>query len=122
MRKQYFVLLLIGLIVAAGVMFTTCDSGPYNYLFQNVSDKEIKVMIDNADPAAFTLEAVLNDAAPATEQYVTSDKALRVKDVRWNISGMTQTESEREVIMEFGSASVIFKKNPDGMANIKQAK
>jgi hypothetical protein len=120
MKKQYFVLLLIGLIAVAGVMFTGCPEQDYDWKFENISEYTIQVYSPELSPSSFELKGLENYLVdPPTKMTATSTKTS-IK-LGWNIAGMDQDSSEREVLMTKSGTGVVFKKNPDGMANIKQA-
>lgn len=132
MRKQYFVLLL-GLIVAAGVMFTGCSDMEYTWKFENHTKQIIQVESQDLDPSFFempaytgTVEQLLVEgegAAPAvSRQTATSTKASPT--IGWICKNQTAAWSQNNVRMEQSGTVIRFKiisGDSGGFAKIKQA-
>jgi len=75
MRKQYFVLLLIGIIAIAGVMFTGCPETETTFNFENYTHYVIKVESKDLSPSSFELAGLEHEVDDPIVKKVTSTKS-----------------------------------------------
>lgn len=132
MRKQYLVL-LIGLIVAAGAMFTTCDMGPYDWRFENHTTYAIQVESQDLTPSYFELagytgnEAQLLLPGVGDNPDVSSETAVSTKaspKIGYIAKNMSVEWTKNNIKLEQSGSVIRFKKisgEEGGFAKIELA-
>jgi len=115
MRKQY-VLLLVGLIAFAGMMFTGCGPVEYEYTFENYTKETIVVTSKDFTPGSFELKGLSNILLDdPTTKTVTSEKSK--PNFTFNVKGQSETYTRNNVQLDTRSTTYMFKPKDSGFAN-----
>jgi len=123
MRKQYFILLLIGLIAVAGVMFTGCPEVEYTFNFENYTAYTIKVESQDLTPSSFEIAGLKNEIDDPTDiKTATSTKSNpKIGYLRKNDSTGGATDTTVKLI-KTGSTYQFWPKGEFGDLSIKKSR
>jgi hypothetical protein len=113
MRKQYFVLLLVGLIAAAAVVLTGCPPQTYEWYFENYTTKTITVISQDLSPSRLDVPAtnIASDEVPV----ITATSTKSNPEIGYTLAGYDATVTRNNVDCEINGPIIIFRFKDDSI-------